>query len=153
VPIAEQDVLQVVEVVWSSVLGLQVKKCAEADVAVADRGMTASVQIRGAWIGSILLDCSSTLAKKVASIMFDVEPAAATDEEIHDSLGELANILGGNLKALLPGPSKLSLPDVVEGTLQATKRSNLHLIAFECEGDLFHVAVVANDAAIVGGHE
>jgi chemotaxis protein CheX len=32
-----------------------------------------------------------------------------------DTLGELANMLGGSVKALLAGPSMLSLPTVAEG--------------------------------------
>jgi hypothetical protein len=34
------------------------------------------------------------------------------DEEIADALGELANVVGGNVKAVLPGPSTLGLPEV-----------------------------------------
>ena len=34
------------------------------------------------------------------------------DEDIEDALGELANVVGGNVKAVLPGPSALGLPEV-----------------------------------------
>ena len=34
------------------------------------------------------------------------------DEDIDDALGELANVVGGNVKAVLPGPSALGLPEV-----------------------------------------
>jgi hypothetical protein len=34
------------------------------------------------------------------------------DEDIEDALGELANVVGGNVKAVLPGPSVLGLPEV-----------------------------------------
>ena len=47
--------------------------------------------------------------------MFGLEPAAAGLEEVRDALGELTNMLGGNLKALLPGPCFLGLPTVVSG--------------------------------------
>jgi chemotaxis protein CheX len=30
----------------------------------------------------------------------------------NDAIGEIANMIGGNIKSLLPGPSKLSLPSV-----------------------------------------
>ena len=34
------------------------------------------------------------------------------DEDVDDALGELANVVGGNVKAVLPGPSVLGLPEV-----------------------------------------
>ena len=37
----------------------------------------------------------------------EVEP-----DEVADAAGELVNIIGGNLKTLLPTPSKLGLPEV-----------------------------------------
>jgi chemotaxis protein CheX len=33
-------------------------------------------------------------------------------EDVDDALGELANVVGGNVKAVLPGPSVLGLPEV-----------------------------------------
>jgi len=35
-------------------------------------------------------------------------------EDVDDALGELANVVGGNVKAALPGPSTLGLPQVGE---------------------------------------
>ena len=34
------------------------------------------------------------------------------DEDVVDAFGEIANVVGGNVKAALPGSSGLSLPDV-----------------------------------------
>jgi chemotaxis protein CheX len=36
-----------------------------------------------------------------------------TGDDVADALGELANIIGGNLKNMVPAPSALSLPHVV----------------------------------------
>ena len=38
--------------------------------------------------------------------------ALASTAEFCDACGEIANILGGNVKGLLPGPSVLSVPQV-----------------------------------------
>ena len=38
-----------------------------------------------------------------------------TTADIADALGELANIIGGNVKSLLPEPCALSLPHVLVG--------------------------------------
>ena len=34
------------------------------------------------------------------------------DEDVEDAFGEIANVVGGSIKAALPGPSGLSLPQV-----------------------------------------
>ncbi len=39
-------------------------------------------------------------------------PAELDDEDVADALSELANVVGGNVKAVLPGPSVLGLPEV-----------------------------------------
>ena len=39
-------------------------------------------------------------------------PPVLDDEDVDDALGELANVVGGNVKAVLPGPSVLGLPEV-----------------------------------------
>jgi len=44
-----------------------------------------------------------------------VDPADTTPEEVTDALGELANMIGGNVKALLPEPCRISLPAVADG--------------------------------------
>ncbi|NIQ01639.1 MAG: chemotaxis protein CheX, partial [Nitrospinaceae bacterium] len=54
--------------------------------------------------------CPIPLARQAAAIMFQLQEDTAGPEEIQDAFGELANITGGNIKALLPEPSYLSLP-------------------------------------------
>jgi hypothetical protein len=39
-------------------------------------------------------------------------PPVLDDEDVADGMGELANVVGGNIKAVLPGPSVLGLPEV-----------------------------------------
>jgi chemotaxis protein CheX len=45
----------------------------------------------------------------------EVDPAGLSQEEIRDAAGELANITGGSVKALLAPTCSLSLPLVVMG--------------------------------------
>ena len=47
--------------------------------------------------------------------MFGAEPGDLSDDEVSDALGELTNMVGGNIKSLLPAPSQLSLPSVAAG--------------------------------------
>lgn len=82
-----------------------------AAAAVHD-AVTGSVDITGAWNGAVELTCSRTAARLAAATMYALDEASVTDGEVLDAVGELVNIVGGNIKSLLPGPTDLSLPSV-----------------------------------------
>ena len=52
--------------------------------------------------------------------MFGSAPDVVTDAEVVDALGELTNMIGGNVKSLLPAPSQLSLPMVSDSVWPTT---------------------------------
>ncbi len=70
---------------------------------------------RGAWRGAVVLQCPTQHAYQAAEAMFAAEPGSLGPEEVADALGELTNMVGGNLKNLLPQPSVLSIPSVTRG--------------------------------------
>jgi hypothetical protein len=71
------------------------------------------VEVVGPWTGSVVLTCGpDTAAELTRCLLRGHAPAELEDEDVEDALGELANVLGGNVKALLPGPSALGLPEV-----------------------------------------
>ena len=72
--------------------------------------MRGSVTIEGQSHAIVTVDCSETLARLLGGAMFEAEPSTLSREDVADALGEIANIIGGNIKALLPGPSRLGLP-------------------------------------------
>lgn len=93
-PIAEDE--------WAA----QVRVCAAAD-------------ITGAWRGTVTVEMGLELAFNVAAALY-AQPVAAVSGDLgraeqsllFDAVGEVVNIVAGNLKALLPQPSVLSLPRV-----------------------------------------
>lgn len=76
---------------------------------------TLCVQITGTWMGLVTINCPEPLAHKIAEIMFQMAPGTAGQEELQDALGEITNMIGGNIKALMPPPCNLSLPIVAVG--------------------------------------
>ena len=48
---------------------------------------------------------------------------------MRDAVGELANMVGGNIKALMPGSCQLSLPTVAEGRSEALEAARGRLCA------------------------
>jgi len=115
--IGTHEIHEVVRSIWDTVLGLDIQPSSPSDLPRNDHGcLTGFIQIAGAWEGAIVCLSSELLVRKAGGVMFGMDPAALTVELLHDALGELTNMVGGNLKALLPGPSFLCLPAVVEGS-------------------------------------
>ncbi|TFV71302.1 chemotaxis protein CheX [Blastococcus sp. CT_GayMR19] len=71
------------------------------------------VDVVGPWTGTVVLTTGrETAAGLTRALLGDHAPDELEDEDIADAFGEIANVVGGNVKAALPGPSALSLPDV-----------------------------------------
>ena len=68
-----------------------------------------------------------------------------TSAEVLDAWGELVNMVGGNLKALLPPPSYLSLPHVSESAtylhVEPGART-LNQLTFACRGHRLRLTVL-----------
>lgn len=112
----------------------------------ADGGetITSLVTITGAWNGAVIAQFPTPLAGRLtcALLRSDVAPS---DDEIHDALGELVNIMAGNIKALLPEPSQLSMPAVAFGSdygMNVIGSRTIARVPFTCEGQVFTVTLV-----------
>ena len=81
--------------------------------------ISAAVSLTGACNGTACLTCSRGAARRAASLMFELPDEELTGDEIDDAMGELINVVGGNIKGVLPGPTSLSLPSVQEGPFHA----------------------------------
>lgn len=76
---------------------------------------SAMVSISGDWDGVILVGCATNLARHLTAEIIGVGADEVEEEQLRDTLGELANMIGGRVKCSLPPSCKLSLPMVVEG--------------------------------------
>src|SRR6185503_18485719 len=133
---------------WSTLLGLEVQRRATpAEPANEANGWAGTVRISGAWDGEVRVECSEELAHRAAAILFAVDRAAANAAQAEDALRELANVTGGNLMEVLPGPSQLSMPSVWNGTGTPPSPAGLHLsrLYFECQGEPLSVIVLRTE--------
>lgn len=108
------DVQMVIEEVWSSFLGTD-EPLVVGEAVPAETGWSAAVTVTGAWEGMISVELPTTVAEEVCRRMLGVEDTH--DEDVADAVGELVNMIGGNIKSLMPGPSVLSLPVVAAGRM------------------------------------
>ncbi|GAA3448044.1 chemotaxis protein CheX [Planomonospora venezuelensis] len=72
----------------------------------------AAVSVTGAWEGHVVMSFSTEASKKASSALLGMEDEEVTTDDIADAVGELVNVIGGNVKSLLPDGSLLSLPHV-----------------------------------------
>jgi chemotaxis protein CheX len=77
----------------------------------------ARVKMAGAWEGEVLLEVPHDLAQDLAASLLEVDASALTHEQVLDTVGEMANMIAGNLKPLMPGARLASVPQVAEQIL------------------------------------
>ena len=138
---------RITRTVWTTALGLQIGRVPGDPLPSWDQPpISASIDIRGEWNGTVLLSAPEALIRRFARILFGPEPAELGRIELDDTLGELVNIIGGNLKSCLPSPCRLSLPVQVPagGAPEASEGkgcSDLCRLSFVCEGQPLAVLV------------
>ena len=124
-------------------------------------GLTSSVEIEGASRATIAVRVSSSLVCTLALGLLRDEREAPTNEDAEDLVGEIAHMIGGNLKSVLPGPNRVSIPvagNGPAGTKQLTTGAPGPLpgapltaaparrtFVFDCEPGRFAVTVTFHD--------
>ncbi|MBO3130009.1 chemotaxis protein CheX [Dermatophilus congolensis] len=108
------DVAAIVQEVWSSMLGLDIEPIGETE-GVTGQAIAGSVGVTGASDCLIALEMTVDTAKLVGATMFMMGLDEVSMGDVTDAVGELTNMIGGNIKSLLPEPSTLSLPVVAQG--------------------------------------
>ena len=75
--------------------------------------VSAWVDVVGPWTGSVVLTTGAqTAAELTRALLAEAAPEVLEEEDVVDAFGEIANVVGGNVKAALPGTHALSLPEV-----------------------------------------
>jgi chemotaxis protein CheX len=118
----EGDLAEMVEQVWVAYLDPEgLSPLIPTPDETQPSEVHSSVSISGSWNGHIVYASSIVAARKAAAAFLAVEPDEVSQEDLSDVLGELANIVGGNVKAMLPPGALLSLPQVVLASDSATR--------------------------------
>jgi chemotaxis protein CheX len=74
-----------------------------------------------------------------------MEAPETVNDEVRDVLGELANMIGGNLKCILGTGIRLSMPSVVDGTNYSLRFCGVEVreqLAFQCDEGLFWITAL-----------
>ena len=146
--------------VFSTMLGLDV----EAGIAITNSGsqgptdgVVSLIGLAGPWMGTGSISCSPQIACKISSALLLTE-FDAVDEEVLDAIGEITNMVIGNVKTMLEekvGSMGLSIPTIIFGRNFLTKcgGSNGWTVVpfqFDSEKLLVQVCLIQNDAGKQG---
>jgi chemotaxis protein CheX len=108
-------VQSIAEETWIALVGEDEVLVPLPDALPAD-ALSAWVDVVGPWTGTVVLTTGrQTAADLCCALLGETAPEILEHEDVADAFGEIANVVGGNVKAALPGPSALSLPEVGDG--------------------------------------
>ena len=109
-----EDLGRIAHDIFDTMLGVDVQPAPEEWQPAADR-LTGAVYLAGAWKGAVLLECDPRQACQFTNCLMGLPLPEEVNDDVRNTMGELANMLGGNLKSLLPRGVVLSMPSVVAG--------------------------------------
>ncbi len=139
--------IQIVESIFATMMDLEV--CAiDVQWRPAEDRLTSSVDLRGDWNGSVSVECNRRQACQFAGKFLSMDPPDAVDDDVRDVLGELANMIGGNIKSAIAADTRLSTPSIFEGIrsrLRTCRPGGQDEIALNFSGGTFWVTVVRDD--------
>ncbi|MFY9855428.1 MAG: chemotaxis protein CheX [Terracidiphilus sp.] len=136
---------QIVGSVFSTMMSLEVSPTTATWSLSGDR-LTSSVYLTGDWNGAVLLDCNPRQACQFAGRILSMDPPEVVDDDVRDVLGELANMIGGNMKCSMTTGVSLSMPTVMEGRdydMRICGSQVLERVAFQCDEGHFWVTVLS----------
>jgi hypothetical protein len=104
------DLGELIVDVWAPSVGLEVVLDGPADE--IDFSHAASVTFLGDRDrdGAVCIDASEGFTRELAAVMFGLPPEDVTVADERDALGEMANVVAGNVKSFADGTVDLALP-------------------------------------------
>ncbi len=119
----------------------------DADTMGAEAHIASAVGFIGDMTGVVYIYATSSYAGKMTAVMLEMDESEAQgDEMVNDAMGELANMIVGNLKAALVEKGMscvLTIPSIVRGSnisIEAISSATRRVLCFRC-GDSQNLVV------------
>jgi|ERR1700677_2062509 chemotaxis protein CheX len=143
--VTAEMVAQIVESVFITMMNLEVVP-GRIPWSPAHDQLTSAVQLSGKWNGAVLLECNRWQACRFAGRFLSTDPPDTVNDDVRDVLGELANMIGGNMKSAVATGLSLSIPSVTDGSdygLRVCGSEIQNRLGFECAEGPFWVTLLA----------
>ena len=139
-----EDLETVARSVFTSMMGLEIWPSDQPCPASAGL-LTAAVYFTGEWAGATFVHCDPQPACGFAGRFLGFPAPEAVDNDVRDVIGELANMIAGNLKCTLSPGIRVSIPSVTEGAdyaLRVCRASVVCRAAFHTDAGAFWITLV-----------
>jgi chemotaxis protein CheX len=143
--LASEDIVGIAQNVMDIMLGFQVGPAYSNTWTPLNSGMTGCIQISGGWAGAVLMQTTEDFVNMATVRMLAIDQRDVQPEDRQDTLAELTNMIGGNIKSLLPGPSNLSLPIVTWGKnfgVRLVGSKMINKLTLDCAGQPLSILVL-----------
>ena len=137
--IHREDLEAVVTSVFTTMMGIEVRPSPDPSPGISGM-LTAAVYLSGEWEGAACIHVEPGQACAFAGRFLGLPAPEAVCDDVRDVMGELANMIGGNLKCALAPGIRVSVPSVTEGAEYSLRvcgarlvcRSGFHTDAGQC---------------------
>lgn len=126
--------------VFDSMLSMQVVALeVDANIAIQGDRVVGSVGFGGAVAGMICIQVSEEFSQRMTAAMLGIELDEVNgSDDVNDAIGEIANMIAGNVKAYFStpqAPCSLSVPSIVRGSkfeVEAVSSAEHDHFVFKC---------------------
>jgi chemotaxis protein CheX len=122
-----EDLETVVASVFTTMMGLEVRPSMEPCPGLAGM-LTASVYLTGEWNGAISVHIEPAQACAFSGRFLGVPAEDTVSDDVRDVVGELANMIAGNLKCTLAPGIRVSVPSVTDGAEYSVRICRAHMV-------------------------
>jgi|GEM_PF-6908004 len=144
----KENLDRIVEQVFLSTFELPVVPDLERqaiDINPFSEDLRCSIRVMGGQNLKIVTDIPKSLIKKLAPFFFACEPKDVSEQDILDTMTELTNMLGGNIKALFDQELSLGLPVLETSEEQVEENHKERFFRhYDCANEKFCIDVVSH---------
>jgi chemotaxis protein CheX len=135
------ELVAIVGEVWDSFMLGEIEARPDAEH-VPGLVTSANVCLSGTWTGVLMVECPPPVALKLSSALLGMDEGSASEVDVADTLGEIANVIGGNLKNVLPTPTVMSLPVVARSMSPSRVKDAVEVCSVEFAWDSSTLRVI-----------
>ncbi|MEZ5973522.1 MAG: chemotaxis protein CheX [Planctomycetota bacterium] len=140
----DSELIEVTTAAWSTIVGIAIEPTNACLALPDDSGYVAKIALAREDGYILRLDCSDAAARLAASKFFFVEEHLLSTEDIQDTLGEIVNIIAGNIAGLYHPDGRVGLPEIHErhGQEPLKPEDEVQSLLFACLGSALRLSIL-----------
>ena len=144
--IGAEAIAKIIDSIFSTMMDVEVSVVDSPRATTGER-VISSVHLDGAWNGAVSMQCNRRQACEFAGKVLCMDAPEEMDNDVRDAVGEIANMIGGNMKAAMGKDVRLSLPTVIDGNYEMRICGSVeHTVGFNYSGGDFWVTVLVKNS-------